>query len=220
MPSLFRALFYRLPQNAWRSLNGYKSLLYLLAAGLTYLAVVSRFDLRWYLTGQNPTLQSLAWPAVALGGLLPIIVPLVLFIAAGQNTKITNLAGALGQAALLGWLFSAVLKTFTGRLSPGQFVVSNATSFGGFRFGFLRGGIFWGWPSTHTTVACAMAAALVALYPKNRLVRILAPLYALYVGLGVSITIHWFSDFLAGAVIGALVGLAVGRSFRERAGRT
>lgn len=218
MSQLFRTLFYHLPQNAWRALSGYKFLLYLLAAGLTYLAVVTGFDWQWYQGGSSPVLHSLAFPAIALGGLLPILVPLVLFIVAGKNAQKLTLAGALGQSALLGWLFSIILKTFTGRLSPDQFAaLPIADHLGGFRFGFLRGGVFWGWPSSHTAVAWAMAFALVALYPKNKFVHYLAPLYALYVGLSVSITIHWFSDFLAGAVIGTLVGLAVGASFRNRA---
>ena len=37
-------------------------------------------------------------------------------------------------------------------------------------------------------------------------------LYALYVGLGVSVSIHWFSESVAGAIIGAVIGIAVGRS--------
>jgi len=37
--------------------------------------------------------------------------------------------------------------------------------------------------------------------------------YALYIGLGVSMTIHWFSDFLAGAIIGSAIGAVVGKSF-------
>ena len=34
-----------------------------------------------------------------------------------------------------------------------------------------------------------------------------------YIGLGVSMTIHWFSDFAAGAILGTIIGLVVGRSF-------
>jgi membrane-associated phospholipid phosphatase len=37
--------------------------------------------------------------------------------------------------------------------------------------------------------------------------------YALYIGLGVSMTIHWFSDFAAGAIIGSAIGAVVGKSF-------
>jgi membrane-associated phospholipid phosphatase len=37
----------------------------------------------------------------------------------------------------------------------------------------------------------------------------------LYVGLSVSVTIHWFSEFVAGAIFGSLIGVVVGRSFRK-----
>jgi membrane-associated phospholipid phosphatase len=82
-----------------------------------------------------------------------------------------------------------------------------------FRFGFLRGGVFWGWPSSHTTIAFAMAVTIFTLLPKQRWAGYLALAYALYVGLGVSVTIHWFSDFVAGAIIGSVIGVIVGRSF-------
>jgi membrane-associated phospholipid phosphatase len=84
-----------------------------------------------------------------------------------------------------------------------------------FRFGFMRGGIFWGWPSSHTTISFAMSIALMMLYPKNVAIRYLAVIYVLYVGFGVSISIHWFSDFIAGSIIGTVIGFVVGKSFRE-----
>jgi hypothetical protein len=61
-----------------------------------------------------------------------------------------------------------------------------------------------------------MAFALVFLFRANSWVRRLAPLYALVIGIGVSMTIHWFSDFLAGAIIGSLIGAVVGSSFAQR----
>jgi len=50
------------------------------------------------------------------------------------------------------------------------------------------------------------------LYPKSRWLRCLALGYAFYVGLGVSMTIHWLSDFVAGAMVGAVAGMVVGKS--------
>jgi membrane-associated phospholipid phosphatase len=41
----------------------------------------------------------------------------------------------------------------------------------------------------------------------------LALAYAGYIGLGVSMTIHWFSDFAAGAILGAVIGVVVGKAF-------
>jgi membrane-associated phospholipid phosphatase len=89
-----------------------------------------------------------------------------------------------------------------------------------FRFGFLRGGVFWGWPSSHTTVAVAMAVAVYTLFPKQRWLGFVALLYAFYVGIGVSMTIHWFSDFVAGAIFGSVVGVVVGKCFAPGRGST
>ncbi|HTV62754.1 MAG TPA: hypothetical protein VMH30_09320, partial [Verrucomicrobiae bacterium] len=44
---------------------------------------------------------------------------------------------------------------------------------------------------------------------------IAAILYACYIGIGVSMTIHWFSDFAAGAIIGMVVGTTVGKSLAD-----
>jgi membrane-associated phospholipid phosphatase len=80
--------------------------------------------------------------------------------------------------------------------------------------------MFWGWPSSHTTVAFAMAFAIFTLYPKQKWLGLLAIIYALYIGIGVSMTIHWFSDFLAGAIIGTIIGMVVGKSFLTYNGKT
>ena len=61
-----------------------------------------------------------------------------------------------------------------------------------------------------------MSAALWTMFPKSRVVRCVALLYACYIGVGVSMTIHWFSDFVAGAIFGAVIGVTVGKVFRER----
>jgi F0F1-type ATP synthase assembly protein I len=36
---------------------------------------------------------------------------------------------------------------------------------------------------------------------------------AFYIGLGVSMMIHWFSDFVAGAILGMVIGVLVRKSF-------
>jgi len=215
-----RGFFYQLPGNTLRCFRGLNLLWHLLAIGLTWLIVTSGFDWSYFTATRIPGLRAWLFPAVRLGMVLPVLVPLSLLAAAAlrKTPKLKNTAFALGQAAFLGLIISSLYKAFTGRIPPPHVFSHEAlvdTSHG-FRLGFLRGGMFWGWPSSHTTVAFAMAAAIWRLYPENRLLRYAAILYAGYVGVGVSMTIHWFSEFVAGAIIGSVIGTVVGKSFHHR----
>lgn len=203
-------LFTRLPQTIGTIYRG-KNLLWQAAAFiLTYIIVATGLDWHYYQATRGIP-WSIIMPAVALGGLLPIVLPLAL-LAFGYVRKSMQLictGWALGQAALLGWIISSLYKAFTGRIPPDM--AGSLTDIShGFQLGFLRGGIFWGWPSSHTTVAFAMGGALFALFPGKKW-RWLGLAWALYVGLSVSVSIHWLSEFVAGAIIGTVIGLAVGR---------
>jgi membrane-associated phospholipid phosphatase len=219
-------LLHRLPRNLLACFTGRNLLWHALAIGLTMAIVMSGFDWSYYLATRGNKIQSLVRPAILLGTFLPVLGTLTILIIGEvrKNRRLITTAWALGQAALLAYLISCAYKVFTGRLPPPfhGFRMSAANdgslvdSSHGFQFGFLKGGIFWGWPSSHTTVAFAMAACLIALYPKNRLLIILAILYALYIGLSVSVSIHWLSEFVAGAIIGSVVGTVVGRSFGSK----
>ncbi len=206
-----------LPGNTLRCFRGKNLLWHLLAIVLTAASVVSGFDWLYFQTTRSPLLQSLLFPAVRLGSRVPVLAPLALY-AIGKvrkEPKILRTAYALGQAVLIGLFISSGYKALTGRVHPPRLLARQVVDISrDFRFGFLRGGMFWGWPSSHTTIAFAMALALVTLYSRNRVVRFLALFYAVYIGIGVSVSIHWFSDFLAGAIIGSVVGVVVGESFR------
>jgi len=203
--------------NLFGCFKGWKLAWHLVAILVTGILVMSGFDWQYFLATRSPELRSWMWPAMVIGGLLPFSLPLVLF-AAGYITRDipTALTGwAVAQAELLGALIVIVYKAFTGRAHPMHDVGPDISRV--FHFGFMRGGVFWGWLSSHTTVAFAMAATVSTLYPKQRWLGILAMLYALYIGVGVSMTIHWFSDFAAGAIIGSVVGIVVGKSFFRQA---
>lgn len=195
--------------------------LHLAAIALTWLCVTSGFDWSFYVAAQRSGVNAFFFPALPFGALLPIMVPLGIYFY-GQWRRIggiVRIAGAIGQSALIGLLLSGLYKAFTGRMHP-KFFDGNALVdiSHNFRFGFWRGGVFWGWPSSHTTISFAVAFALISLFPKNRTVHVLALLYAFYIGIGVAtVGIHWFSEFIAGAIFGSLVGLAVGRSYRAYA---
>lgn len=189
---------------------------HLVAIIVSGMCVLSGFDWLYYNFTRIPTLQETMFPAVPIGGLLPILLPISLLIGGllFRDARTRLLALAIGQAELIGSIISSSYKAFTGRVHPlhsGTVDISHE-----FRFGFLRGGIFWGWPSSHTTIAFALAGTMFQLFPKQRWVGVVSFLYAAYIGLGVSMTIHWFSDFAAGAIIGTVIGMVVGKAWAGR----
>jgi membrane-associated phospholipid phosphatase len=179
----------------------------------TFAIVMSGFDWWYFVTAQSLSVQFLFSSAV-IGGLVPMFLPLglVVFGLLRKNKTREIVGWALLQATILGSLISSTYKAFTGRIQPN---LSNALidSSHGFQFGFWEHGIFWGWPSSHTTIAFAMVMAFVTLFPGSKKVRVLAPVYAFYIGIGISTNIHWFSEFFAGAIIGTVIGVVVGKSF-------
>jgi membrane-associated phospholipid phosphatase len=202
-----------LPRNLTGCFRSWMIVWHVIAIFFTFILVTSGFDWRYYLATRNPALRSWMWPAVGIGGLLPIALPLILF-AFGiirKSARTVLIGWAVGQAALLGSLISSAYKTVTGRVHPAH--VAGADISHVFRFGFLRGGVFWGWPLSHATIAFAMAVTVFTFFPKQRWLGIVAIFYAFYVGVGVSITIHWFSDFAAGAIIGSVIGAVGGKSY-------
>ena len=186
---------------------------HLTAIVLTFVLVGSGLDWQYFLDTRSPTLRSLLFPAVPIGGLLPIFLPLTLLVLGGvtRSAPTRRVGWAIAQAEIIGGLIAAGYKALTGRAHPPHEVGADLTHL--FRFGLLRGGVFWGWPSSHTTIAFAMAVTVLRLFPKQSWLGYLAITYAFYIGLGVSMTIHWFSDFVAGALFGTVVGLVVGAGF-------
>jgi membrane-associated phospholipid phosphatase len=224
MLDVTRTFFQDLLKNAVRCFKGYNLLWHLLAIVLTCFILNSGFDWYYFIATRMPGLRGYLFPAVRLGMFLPVILPLSLLAvyAVNRSFRFRNTALALAQTAVLGLVISSLYKAFTGRIPPPHFFRNAlpgplADTSHGFRFGFLRGGMFWGWPSSHTSVAFAMAVALWKLYPENRIVRYGAILYALYVGIAVSMSIHWFSEFAAGAIIGSVIGAVVGECFYRKA---
>lgn len=216
-----KQLFHRFLSNLAKSVWGYRLVLHAVAVVVTYLLVMWGIDGTLHRASLNmPHLQYFLFPAVPLGGLVPLIAPVALYIAGRKrnNERMKNTAFALGQAVIVANVIVSFYKAVTGRPPPpemfdGTLIADMSRQF---RFGFMNGGIFHGWPSGHTTTAFAMALVLIKLYPRDPRMRYLPLAYALYIGFGVSTNIHWFSDFVAGIFIGTAVGLAVGGSFAMR----
>jgi membrane-associated phospholipid phosphatase len=177
------------------------------------IRVTSGFDGYYFRSTRDLVLRSLMFATVRMGGLLPIALPLLLLAIGGilRNAAATLAGRAVAQAEIIGALICIAYKALTGRAHPSHGIGPDLSHV--FKFGFLRGGVFWGWPSSHTMIAFAMAVTIFTLFPKQRWLGIGVIAYAIYIGIGVSMTIHWFSDFVAGAIIGSVVGATVGKSF-------
>jgi membrane-associated phospholipid phosphatase len=209
-----KQFFSTLPRNILVCFQGRMILWHVVLIALTFLLVLSGFDWFYFNSTRSPLLWDLMIPSAPIGGLVPLALPFILIVSGFiiGHARLSRTGWAIGQAALIGSLLSSAYKAFTGRVHPAMHDVGTDLSHD-FRFGFLRGGVFWGWPSSHTTIAFAMAATIFTLFPKQRWLGWLAFAYAGYIGLGVSMTIHWFSDFVAGAIIGTVIGVVVGRGF-------
>jgi membrane-associated phospholipid phosphatase len=197
--------------------TGENLLLQLLALLLTYAIVTSGFDWTYFISVRAPLLHSIFGYATVGGFIIPILIPIILLLVGAfhKDIRVSVYGWALGQAAFLGWLISSTYKAFTGRVQPNLHdLVTDGSR--GFHFGFMEHGIFWGWPSSHTTVAFAVAFAFAVLTSKKHaFARYAAIILALYVGVGVSLSIHWFSEFVAGAIIGSVIGNAVGKEWKS-----
>ena len=215
--------FIQILRNIGKIFSGYNLLWHFLAIILTYIIVSSNFDWRVFVYVVIATWRGYFSFALVIGSLLPFLLPLILILIGLTRKNKKNLVAGLAvlQAAILGSLVSSFYKVFTGRIQPPGRAHSAVIDINNlvdsshqFQFGFLRHGIFWGWPSSHTTIAFAMAIALWVMFPKNKIIKYIAPIYAFYIGIAVFVTsIHWFSEFVAGAIIGTLIGIVVGRSY-------
>ncbi len=214
MMQLSRAFVSILPRNILRSFWGRNLLWHILAICATVVLVSSDFD--WTYFKMTRPVAGYLFFAVFIGSGMPVLFPIGSYIVglAGKDRRAVYSACSAAQAALIALFISSLYKAFTGRPGPMHSVSTLIDTSRVFRFGCLRGGIFWGWPSSHTTVAFAMALSVWTMYPRSKVTRLAALLYAFYIGLGVSMTIHWFSDFVAGSIIGTVIGTTVGKSFK------
>ncbi len=211
---MFRDFLRGVPRGFIAAFRGRNILFHLFAITLTALFVLTSFDWWYFTQTRGGIFQSISLPAAIIGFFVPILAPVGLYWygAFRNSNKTMQKAAILAHAGILGWIISSTYKAFTGRIQP-EFLtytsfIDNSRDF---NFGFWEHGIFWGWPSSHTTVAFAMSVALVYLYPRNKMLAAVALLYALFIGIGVSVSVHWFSDFVAGMIIGSVVGFAVTR---------
>ncbi len=210
--------------NALGMFSGSKGILHLAAAAGTALIVLTGLDTR----AHNFFVRNTFWdrfsrPSVGIGTNFPVYLGVGVLGAGliGGSSGLVSAGGAVLQASLLALCFTTTLKALTGRPGPDAGVIyENDDASRTWRFGFLRGGVFHGWPSGHMLANTAAVTSLLAFYPRSTWLKILGGAYLGYLWIGVAShhgsAMHWFSDTVAGILMGYAIGSTVGHDFRDR----
>ena len=221
----FSFAFHNFWQNSLHSLTYAYGINFGMAVAGTYGFVESGLDWKYNrFLYNNQTLAHFDYPSLYVGYAMPVLLPIGFYLIGNKTTnqklQITGLA--LAQTVIISLMFTSFMKGITGRISPGIIDVldhnrslQNTDYSRDFKWGFGRRGFIAGWPSAHTTTAFAMAAALSEIYYDRIWVKAGAFSYAVLIGAGVSLCVHWSSEVFAGALIGYAIGKTVGRDFNN-----
>ena len=106
-------IFYKFGENFIKIFAGKNLYWHFLAIFLTYIAVVSGLDWNYYLMFGHSSIRNFLFSGVIIGGLLPILLPIILYFFGKlkHNLQIKNSAYAIAQAGLSGWLVFVLYKT-------------------------------------------------------------------------------------------------------------
>ncbi len=216
--------FSKLGNNTAASFWGYNSLFHIGGIAATYLIVESGIDknVHNYFSQNRDIFNASSLPAVYIGYTAPVLLGASLYGFGWykNNPKAAAAGCAVLQATLIAFAEQSVLKAFTGRPNPDNFVYTNATDqSSSFRFGFMQGGIHYGWPSGHMLVTTAVVSSLTNFYFDSKIIKYSAWASWAYMLYGVvsheGNTMHWTSDVVAGSLMGYSIGSSVGKGFRE-----
>jgi len=208
----------------YRSFIDTNGLLHIAGIAATYALIETDVDYRVHCYFQKHAKAS-QWfmPVTITGGLGPLAlgVPLYFMGKHKNNADLTGAGSCVLQSLGVSLAYISVLKAITGRTHPDTAEYTDMQKASrDFKFGFFRRGIFWGWPSGHAGVTMAVASSLAAYYPDNQWVRYGALAMVLYTTVGVAAVggghMHWFSDAIAGDLMGYAIGTTIGRYYRAR----
>lgn len=222
-PSPNLNLFGNLGNNILDSFKGNNLYLHLAAIAATTVLVTQDVDYNVeHYFNEHEEYGKWARPILMTGQYLPFLVGggLYTYGKFDNNNEAVGASFAVLQASLIEFLYNSTLKAITGRPGPHWRDNSDMESLSKtFRFGFLRGGIFWGWPSGHTSATMAVVSALTNYYPNSTWLKIVGYSWVAYTIFGVSSVnrggMHWFSDAVAAALMAYAVGSTVGKYYRK-----
>lgn len=200
--------------------------LYLHAAGIVSTALLVSTSSDYYVFkyfNEHPAYGDAARPVIHFAQYFPFAIGGSLYAFGKLNSDKEAVAASFAvlQSSALAFVYNSLLKAVTGRPHPDWRGESDMEALSKtFRFGFWRGGIFWGWPSGHTSSTMAVVSALTSFYPERTWLKIVGYGYTAYMIFGVSSLnrggMHWFSDAVAAAFMSYAIGSTVGKYYRSQ----
>lgn len=195
--------------------------LHLTAIGITPVLIYSGADVHVHNTFKNND-TNLFTIGEAAGYLAPFVVAAPFYVIGEWNKDNESLGAgfAVTQATVITLTSVSLLKSFTGRPPPDKDSSKNIHAQSReFNFGFLNRGIYDGWPSGHMATITALATTLTNYYPEKPWVKWTGYGAMAYTMLTISAheegQFHWFSDGVAGGLLGYAIGETVGSNWRE-----
>lgn len=152
---------------------------------------------------------------------LMISAPLFFYGYFSHDVETLGAAYAILQSTMISIVYATIVKAFTGRPVPDEKWYRDMRHMSRvFRYGFLRGSVFYGWPGGHVMITTATMASLMSYYPDKWWIKIVGALAVAYTIIGVTVHKgHWMSDNIAGMLMGYAIGSTVGSSFRKLVNR-
>ena len=216
--------FDHLGHNMLLSAFGWPLGFHLLGGALTYKFSMENNDLMVarFAARQDQLVYGIAFtPGMMMGTFFPILVPGYMYFIS-DNRALNNTGAVAVQATAVAFLYNNILKAISAREHPDAELNSGERS-RDFKWGFFRRGVFYGWPSGHSMTNAAMAMSIASYNRDKPLVVAGCALYAGYIAtsmvLGAKGEAHWFSDAVAGTLMGASIGWYIGSVFyKEKVG--
>lgn len=212
--------FDHLGSNMLWSAIGWPLAFHALGGGATYYFSGNDTDLKVarFAARQDQSTFGLAFaPGMIMGTFFPVLVPGYMYFIS-SNPALNNTGAVAAQATAVAFLYNNILKAITAREHPDAEKNSGERS-RDFKWGFFRRGVFYGWPSGHSMTNAALAMSIASYNRDHPLVVAGCSFFAGYVAtsmvLGAKGEAHWFSDAVAGVLMGASIGWYIGNTFYQ-----
>lgn len=217
-------LFGNIGNNIVNSFRGDNLYLHLAGIASTFIIVTTDIDYKVHkFFYDHEGFGKAARPIIYAGMFIPFVTggSLYAYGKFSKDDRAVAASFAVLQSSLVTFLYNSLLKAITGRPNPDWQHHSDMKALSKtFRFGFMRGGIFWGWPSGHTSSTMAVVSALTNFYPEKTWLKIAGYSLVAYMMYGVSSLhrggMHWFSDAVAAALMSYAVGSTIGKYYRSK----